>query len=59
MTQLPQNDATSLTTYTTHTHASDTRIYIYIHCSNPWESNHRDGPMGHENLSFVFLLINC
>ena len=36
--QAPWNDATSLPTYTTHTHASDTRIYI--HTSNPWESNH-------------------
>ena len=27
----PQNDATSLTTYTMHTHASDTNIYIYIY----------------------------
>ena len=29
--QAPENDVTSLTTYTTHTHASDTRIYIYIY----------------------------
>ena len=28
-------------------------MYIYIkfyeHTSNPWESNHRDGPTGHKN----------
>ena len=24
-------------------------IYIYIYSSNPWESNHRDGPTGHNN----------
>ena len=40
----PWNDAASLTTYTTHTHASDTRIYIYIYRSNLWESNYGDGP---------------
>ena len=49
----PRNDVTSLTTYTTHTRVSDTRkniyIYIYIYNSNPWESNHRDGPTGHKN----------
>ena len=45
----PGNDVTSLTTYTTHTRVGDTRIYIYIYSSNPWESNHRDGPMGHNN----------
>ena len=22
--------------------------YIYKHTSNPWESNHRDGPTGHK-----------
>ena len=39
--QAPGNDVTSLTTYTTHTHVSDTNIYIYIiYSSNPWESNH-------------------
>ena len=27
----------------------DTRKYIYKHTSNPWESNHRDGPAGHKN----------
>ena len=27
--QAPGNDATSLTTYTTHSRASDTNIYIY------------------------------
>ena len=29
--QAPGNDATSLTTYTTHSRASDTNIYIYIY----------------------------
>ena len=24
-------------------------MYIYKHTSNPWESNHRDGPTGHKN----------
>ena len=50
-----RNNATSLTTYTTHTCAGDTNIhvyiyiyiYIYIYSSNPWESNYRDGPMGY------------
>ena len=23
-------------------------MYMYIYSSNPWESNHRDGPMGHK-----------
>ena len=23
-------------------------IYIYKHTSNPWESNHRDGPVDHK-----------
>ena len=41
-----RNHTTSLTTYTTHTHASDTNIYIYS--LKPWESNYRDGPMGHK-----------
>ena len=45
----PGNDVTSLTTYTTHTRVGDTNIYIYKHTSNPWESNHRDGPTGHKN----------
>ena len=48
-----RDDVLSLTMYTTHTRVSDTRIYIYIyiykHTSNPWESNHRDGPAGHNN----------
>ena len=26
--------------------------YIYIYSSNPWESNHRDGPTGHKNNNF-------
>ena len=47
--QAPGNDITSLTMYTTHTRVSDMRIYIYIYSSNPWESNHRDGPTGHKN----------
>ena len=25
-------------------------IIIYKHTSNPWESNHRDGPTGHKKL---------
>ena len=25
-------------------------IYIYKHTSNPWESNHRDGPTGHKEI---------
>ena len=29
--QVPRNDATSLTTYTTHPHAFDTKIYMYIY----------------------------
>ena len=29
--QAPRNDATPLTTYTTHSSASDTNIYIYIY----------------------------
>ena len=29
--QAPGNDATSLTTYTTHSRASDTNIHIYIY----------------------------
>ena len=27
-----------------------THIYIYKHTSNPWESNHRDGPTGHNKI---------
>ena len=40
----PWNDATSLTTLTL---VSDNFIYS----SNPWESNHRDGPTGHKKPS--------
>ena len=36
----PQNDATYLTTYTTHSHMWHKQIYIY-YSLNPWESNHR------------------
>ena len=47
----PGNDATSLTTYTTHsqlvTQVTQTYIYIYIYTLNPVESNYRDGPTGH------------
>ena len=51
----PGNDATSLTTYTTHTRASGHKnINIYIYSSNPWESNHRDGPTGHNNILYIF-----
>ena len=47
----PGNYVTSLTTYTTHTRASghNKKIKKYIYSSNPWESNHRDGPTGHKN----------
>ena len=24
-------------------------MYMYIYSSNPWESNYKDGPMGHKN----------
>ena len=43
--QAPGNDATSLTTYTMHSRASDTNIYTL----NPMESNYRDGPTSHKN----------
>ena len=26
------------------------RILAEVDSSNPWESNHRDGPMGHKNI---------
>ena len=56
----PGNDATSLTTYTTHSRASDTNIYI-IYTLNPVESNYRDGPTGHKNILciiYIVLIIN-
>ena len=54
----PGNDATSLTTYTTHSRASDTNIYIYyIYTLNPVESNYRDGPTGHKNIPMIALQI--
>ena len=43
----PRNDATSLTMYTTHTHASDYNICI-LYTLNPVK---RDGPTGHKNSS--------
>ena len=43
----PRNDATSLTTYTTHTRASGHK-HINIYTLNPVESNYRDGPTGHK-----------
>ena len=46
----PGNDATSLTTYTTHSRASDTRF-------NPVESNYRDGPTGHKK--YIITIIGC
>ena len=54
----PRNDATSLTTYTTHSRASDTRKYIYIiilyiiiynYIYIYTLSNYRDGPTSHKN----------
>ena len=42
----------TLTTYTTHTHVSDTNIiiYNYNYTLNPVESNYRDGTMSHKNV---------
>ena len=41
----------------------DTRIYIYIyiykHTSNPWESNHRDGPRGHKKYPYDCFVCVC
>ena len=38
--------------YTTHTHASDTNIHVYIHVHtlNPMESSYRDGPADYKNI---------
>ena len=50
----PRNDVTSLITYTTHTRVSGHKHiynYIYIYTLNPVESNHRDGPTGHNNIT--------
>ena len=57
----PWNDATSLTTYTTHTHANGHKniyIYIYIYSWNPWESNDRNGPTGHKKQSITTYVMN-
>ena len=48
----PQNNATSLTMYTTHSHACDTRIWYTL---NPVKNNHRNGPASHKNISLWLL----
>ena len=37
-----------------------TQAKYTVYSSNPWESNHRDGPTGHKNtLSIPLLMIIC
>ena len=52
----PRNYITTLTTYTKHSRVSDT-ANIHVYSSNPWESNHRVGTMGHKNSDLLFLLL--
>ena len=34
-------------------------MYMYTCTSNPWESNHRDGPMGHKIALKTVMMLHC